>query len=56
VWPVTNERCHEIELAKERIDARMREGYSSGEGESLLQRLRDLSSEYYELHCKHFRR
>jgi hypothetical protein len=46
--------CDQIEVTKKAIDARMREGYSSGEGELLRERLRKLSSEYYELRCHHF--
>jgi hypothetical protein len=49
-----DEICREIELEKDRIDARMREGYSSGEGEILRERRNSLSSRYYELRCKHF--
>jgi hypothetical protein len=46
--------CREIELDKDRIDARMRQGYSSGEGEILRERRNSLSSRYYDLRCKHF--
>src|ERR1700730_7651030 len=46
--------CDQIEATKKAIDARMREGYSSEEGELLRERLRKLSSEYYELRCHHF--
>jgi len=48
-------RCRAIEEEKERIDARMREGYGSAEGEVLRDRLRKLDDEYYELRCHHFR-
>ena len=49
-----DEICREIELEKDRIDARMREGYSSTEGEILRARRNSLSSRYYDLRCKHF--
>jgi hypothetical protein len=49
-----NEICREIELAKDGIDARMRQGYSSGEGEILRERRNSLSSRYHDLRCKHF--
>jgi hypothetical protein len=48
-------QCRAIEDAKERIDARMREGYGSAEGERLRERLRQLNTEYYELRCRRFR-
>jgi hypothetical protein len=49
-----DEICREIELERDRIDARTREGYSSGEGERLRERRNSLSSRYYDLRCKHF--
>jgi hypothetical protein len=48
-------RCRAIEEEKERIDARMREGYRSAEGERLRDRLRTLDADYYDLRCHHFR-
>jgi hypothetical protein len=46
--------CRQIELAIKQIDARMRDGYSIPEGEALKDRRNTLTSEYYELRCKHF--
>jgi hypothetical protein len=48
-------QCRAIEEEKERINARMREGYGSAEGEVLRDRLRKLAAEYYDLRCHHFR-
>jgi hypothetical protein len=53
-YPTQDGRCRQIELGIERIDARMREGYSIPEGEVLKDRRSKLHSEYYELRCKHF--
>jgi hypothetical protein len=50
-----DEICREIELEKDNIDARMREGYSWDEGEILRERRNRLSSRYYDSRCKHFR-
>jgi hypothetical protein len=49
-----DEIFREIELEKDRIDARMRKGYSSGEGEILRAQRNSLSSRHYDLRCKHF--
>jgi hypothetical protein len=46
--------CDRIEQEKNWINARMREGYGSPEGERLRDRLRVLGDRYYDLHCRHF--
>jgi hypothetical protein len=46
--------CDGIEQQKNRINAQMREGYSSPEGERLRDKLRVLGARYYELRCRHF--
>jgi hypothetical protein len=55
--PVVNSarsECDRIEQEKNSINARMREGYGSPEGERLRDRLRLLGDRYYDLHCRHF--
>jgi hypothetical protein len=55
--PVVNSarsECDRIEQEKNSINARMREGYGSPEGERLRDRLRVLGDRYYDLHCRHF--
>lgn len=46
-------RCAQIQAEIDLIDARMRQGYSSAEGEYLRGRRRDLSNRYYDLRCRH---
>lgn len=46
--------CSDIEREKDQINARMREGYSSPEGERFRDELRLLGARYYELRCRHF--
>jgi hypothetical protein len=46
--------CDSIEQQKNSINARMREGYRSPEGERLRDRLRVLDARYYDLRCRHF--
>jgi hypothetical protein len=46
--------CDWIEQQKNLINARMREGYGSPEGERLRDRLRVLGARYYDLRCRHF--
>jgi hypothetical protein len=46
--------CSRIEEERNAIDARMRKGYNAPEGEWLRERLRVLSSRYYDLRCRHF--
>jgi len=45
--------CAAIQADIDAIDARMREGYGSAEGEYLRARRRSLSDRYYELRCHH---
>jgi hypothetical protein len=55
--PVLNSarsECDRIEQEKNSINARMREGYGSPEGERLRDRLRVLGDRYYDLRCRHF--
>lgn len=47
--------CDSIEQQKNSINARMREGYTSVEGEWFRDRLRVLAARYYDLHCRRFR-
>jgi hypothetical protein len=49
-----SDECARIEDEKNSIDARMRKGYMAPEGESLRDRLRVLSTRYYDLRCRHF--
>jgi hypothetical protein len=46
--------CSAIEQEKNSINARMRIGYTSPEGEWFRDRLRVLGDRYYELRCRHF--
>ena len=46
--------CSSIEEEKNSINARMRAGYTSPEGEWFRDRLRVLAARYYELRCRHF--
>lgn len=46
--------CSSIESEKDSINARMRSGYGSAEGEWLRGRLRALDARYHDLHCHHF--
>jgi hypothetical protein len=46
--------CDSIEQQKNSINARMREGYGSPEGERLRDLLRVLGARYYDLRCRHF--
>lgn len=55
VVDATQSECRRIEEQKNSIDARMREGYTSLEGERFRDRLRGLAARYYELRCRHFR-
>jgi hypothetical protein len=48
-------QCTQIEAERDAINARMREGYGAGEGEVLRERLRNLSTLWYEERCRHFR-
>lgn len=47
--------CVQIETERDAINAHMRAGYGAGEGEVLRERLRNLSSLWYEARCRHFR-
>lgn len=55
VVDATQSECRSIEEQKNSIDARMRVGYTSLEGERFRDRLRGLAARYYELRCRHFR-
>jgi hypothetical protein len=55
VFDATRSECGSIEQQKKSINARMREGYTSSEGEWFRDRLRALDTRYYELRCRHFR-
>jgi hypothetical protein len=46
--------CASIEEEKNSINARMRHGYTSSEGEGFRDRLRFLGARYYDLRCRHF--
>jgi hypothetical protein len=46
--------CRRLEQEKDSIDARMREGYTSIEGEMFRDRLRVIAARYYDLRCRHF--
>jgi hypothetical protein len=46
--------CAGIEQEKDSINARMRQGYSSFQGEGFRDRLRFLGARYYDLRCRHF--
>jgi len=48
-------QCAQIQSDIDAIDARMRQGYGSAEGEYLRGRRRDLRDRYYELRCRHRR-
>ncbi len=50
---INDEVCREIQGEIDRIDARMRDGYSSGEGEVLRARRNKLTSERYDRRCTH---
>jgi len=50
---INDEACREIQREIDRIDARMRDGYSSGEGEVLRARRNKLTSERYDRRCTH---
>lgn len=43
--------CKKLRADRDRLDARLRAGYSGKEGERLRDRLRQLQSDYYESHC-----
>jgi hypothetical protein len=55
VFDAARSECGNIEQQKNSINARMREGYTSPEGEWFRDRLRVLDARYYELRCRHFR-
>lgn len=46
--------CQALEQEKNSIDARMRSGYTSQEGEWYRERLRAIAARYYDLRCRHF--
>jgi len=54
VFDAARSECGSIEQQKNSINARMREGYTSPEGEWYRERLRALDTRYYELRCRHF--
>jgi hypothetical protein len=55
VFDASRSECSSIDEKKDSINARMREGYTSPEGEWFRDRLRVLGARYYELRCRHFR-
>jgi hypothetical protein len=55
VFDAARSECGSIEQEKNSINARMREGYTSLEGEWFRDRLRVLDARYYDLRCRHFR-
>jgi hypothetical protein len=50
---MNDEACREIQREIDSIDGRMRDGYSSGEGEILRTRRDRLTSERYDRRCTH---
>jgi hypothetical protein len=46
--------CAGIEQEKDSINARMRQGYTSFQGEGFRDRLRFLGARYYDRRCRHF--
>jgi hypothetical protein len=46
--------CAGLEQEKDSINARMRQGYTSLQGDGFRDRLRFLGARYYELRCRHF--
>ena len=46
--------CQALEQEKDSINARMRSGYTSPQGEWFRERLRTIGDRYYNLRCRHF--